>query len=68
MQETNERLIRIAEVMNRTALNRSTLYELIKANEFPKPIKLTTTAVAWQESSVNNWIQSRIEAANGVTE
>ncbi|WP_328806067.1 helix-turn-helix transcriptional regulator [Paraburkholderia solitsugae] len=68
MHETKERLIRLAEVMDRTALTRSTLYALIKRDEFPSPVRLTATAVAWPEISVDNWIQGRIDAANGVAE
>ncbi|NPT44357.1 AlpA family phage regulatory protein [Paraburkholderia sp. 1N] len=54
--------------MDRTALTRSTLYALIKRDEFPSPVRLTATAVAWPEISVDNWIQGRIDAANGVAE
>ncbi|MFM0663333.1 helix-turn-helix transcriptional regulator [Paraburkholderia sediminicola] len=65
MSQTNERLIRLTEVMNRTALTRATLYRLMDKSDFPKPVKITATAVAWPESSVNEWIAGRIEAAKG---
>ncbi|MFM0647035.1 AlpA family transcriptional regulator [Paraburkholderia bryophila] len=63
MSEKKERLIRLEEVMNRTALTRSLLYKLVDAGEFPKGVKLCSSAVAWPESEVDKWIAARIEAA-----
>lgn len=54
------RFIRIGEVTARTQRGRSTIYEMVRVGEFPAPIRLGTRAVAWIESEVEHWIQSRI--------
>lgn len=56
----NMKLIRIKEVMNRTGLARSTVYKYINENNFPKPIKLGSRAVAWVESEIEGWISDVI--------
>ncbi|WP_168794444.1 helix-turn-helix transcriptional regulator [Paraburkholderia aromaticivorans] len=61
--EIVERLIRLEEVMSRTGLTRALMYQMMKAGDFPKSVKITGRAVAWQSSLVDKWIQGRIEAA-----
>lgn len=56
----SERLIRPNEVLRRIGLRRTSLYRLIRAGDFPKPIKLTEQATAWPESEVDAWIDARI--------
>ena len=56
----NMKLIRIKEVMSRTGLARSTVYKYISENNFPKPIKLGSRAVAWVESEIEGWINDVI--------
>lgn len=63
MSQQNERLIRLAEVLDRTALSRATLYRMMDKCKFPRPVKIGDSAVAWPESAVNEWIVGRIEAA-----
>jgi prophage regulatory protein len=58
-------LIRLPEVLRRTALSKTTIYALVKAGEFASPIPLGGKAVAWLESDVEAWIQGRIAAARG---
>lgn len=53
------RIIRLPEVINRTGLSRSTIYEYIKTDMFPKQIKLGIRAVGWYEDDVNEWLQSK---------
>jgi prophage regulatory protein len=43
-----------------TGLSRSTLYELISAGDFPRPVPLGPKSVAWRESEVAAWQQARI--------
>lgn len=54
-----ERLIRRPEVEARTGLSRSTLYDWMKRGEFPQPVKLGERLVAWRESDVTAWLESR---------
>jgi len=58
-----DRLVRIEEVKGMTGLGKSSIYELMRAGEFPKSIRLHARMVAWSESSVLSWIQARISEA-----
>ena len=64
-QETNnsKRLIRIREVIQLTGISKSYIYQLVNQNLFPKSIQLVPggTSVAWVESEVHDWIDTRIE-------
>ncbi|WP_445005478.1 helix-turn-helix transcriptional regulator [Halomonas mongoliensis] len=55
-------LLKRPEVRQRTTLSDSSLYRLIEKGEFPRPIKVNPNgrAVAWLESEVDAWIESRL--------
>lgn len=55
----SKNLQRKKKVCERTTLPPSTLYELIAAGEFPRPVKISARSVAWRESEVDEWIESR---------
>ena len=59
---SDNRLVRIKEVLKLTGLSKSYIYQLAKENLFPKPIRLVEggTASAWLLSEVNSWIERRI--------
>ena len=52
-------VLRMPEVLSRIGLSRSTVWRLIKKEEFPKPIRLGGRAIGWIEDDVESWIQSR---------
>ena len=54
-----ERLVRKPIVLDVTGLTNSTLYYFIKEGSFPPPVKLGKRTVAWKESEINEWINSR---------
>ena len=54
-----DRFLRRADVEEATGLSRSTIYELIAAGDFPKPIRLTKRAVGWPESAITDWLEQR---------
>jgi prophage regulatory protein len=58
-----EMIRRISEVKLKTGLSRSTIYELIKKSQFPKPVSLGLRAVGWVDSEVEAWIQERIASS-----
>jgi prophage regulatory protein len=58
---TRIRLIPLREVLRMTARSRSSTYAGIAEGSFPKPVKITATAVRWIESEVIEWIESRIK-------
>lgn len=54
-----ETLLRRPDVEARTGLSRSTIYDWIKRGDFPQPVKLGTRLVAWRESDIIAWLESR---------
>jgi len=56
-------LIREAELRGRIRLSHSTIWRLVNANRFPKPIQLTARAKAWRRSDVEAWLVERAEAS-----
>lgn len=54
-----ERLLRRPAVEAYTGLSRSTIYDWMKRGEFPQPVKLGARIVAWRESDVTAWLDSR---------
>ena len=61
---TTSRLIRMPEVERLTGLRKSSIYTYIgsPAHAFPRPVQLGRRAVAWRESEVIAWIESRTHA------
>jgi prophage regulatory protein len=61
------RLIRKPETLKKSGQSNSGMYALIAAGQFPAPIKLSDhgRAVAWLESEIDLWIESRIVASRG---
>ena len=58
-----DRLIRLPDVEGATGCKKSTIYELMKAGRFPKPVRLSARHVVWPESAVLQWVQDRIQEA-----
>ncbi len=54
------KIIRLPEVQELTGLKRTTIYEKMKAGEFPIQIALTSRSVGWLQNEVEAWIQSKI--------
>lgn len=63
---SDNRLLRIKDVVKLTGLSKSYIYQLAKTGQFPKQISLISggTSVAWLESEVNDWIKSRVQHRN----
>lgn len=58
--QTAPTILRRKQVEARTGLARSTIYELVRANTFPTPIKLGGKSVGWIESEISAWLKARI--------
>lgn len=56
------RLLRLNEVLFRIQTSKTFVYDAIKRGEFPAAIKISRRAVAWLESDIDAWIESRIKA------
>jgi prophage regulatory protein len=57
----NKTICRLPDVMARTGLSRSTIYELVSRGEFPSQISLGPRTVGWVENEISDWIESRID-------
>jgi len=54
--ETPDRLVRLDEVKRRVGLGKTMIYDLIKADKFPRPYKLSPSAARWSEQELVAWI------------
>lgn len=59
-----ERFIRLPEVIHLCGLSRSTIYDLISREAFPKQISLGGKNVAWVQSEITAWMADRIADCN----
>lgn len=65
MSQEFVRFLRRPEVESITGLKRSSLYAKIASDEFPKPVKIGSRAVAWMLSEVMQWQESRVATSRG---
>jgi len=56
-------LWRIATVMAKTGLPRSTIYQKMTLDEFPQSVNLGLRSVGWISDEVEQWINDRILAS-----
>ena len=56
-------ILKLKEISSLTKLSSSTIYRLVQAGEFPRPIKLAAHASGWLESDIEAWIRDRKEAS-----
>lgn len=62
---TSLRLIRLDEVLAICGLSRSSVYEAIKEERFPRPIAIGGRARAWIRHEIEAWVADRIHASRG---
>jgi len=51
--------IKLPQVIHMTGLSRSTIYAYIKAEKFPKPLKVGDRAVAWLCEEIEDWLHDK---------
>ena len=61
------RFLRLADVRSRVGLSRSQIYRQISSGDFPKAYSLGARAVAWLESDIEAWIESRVRGEGTVS-
>ena len=54
-----KQLIKINEVIHRTAKSRSAIYLDVSKKRFPAPHKIGDRAVAWLSSDIDAWIDAQ---------
>ena len=60
---TEKRILRLPAVLERIQLSKSTVYAMLKRGDFPQPIALGPRARAWRTEDIENWLNSREQAA-----
>ena len=56
------RLLTRHEVESRCGIARTTVYRLMRAGQFPEPIRVGQRAVRWSESEIEAWLAGRPRA------
>lgn len=59
-----EHLLRLPQVLARVGLGKSSIYAAILAGDFPRPVSIGARAIAWPESSIDEWIESKMRQAS----
>ena len=57
-----DRLLRREEVEARCGIARTTIYRLMRAGQFPEPLRVGPRAVRWRASEIEAWLASRPRA------
>jgi prophage regulatory protein len=56
--QTADYLLPRKTVEKLAGISRATIYRMIKAGKFPRPVSIGTGAVRWKQSDVTAWQQS----------
>ena len=58
------RILRCRSLVQLTELSKASIYRLVRAGEFPAPIKLGARAVGWRRDEIEDWIAGRERAGS----
>ena len=56
----SRQLLRRREVLQRVALSSHQISRMIRAGRFPKPVRISDHAIAWDSAEIDAWITDRI--------
>lgn len=54
-------ILRLPAVMSRTGMGRSWIYQEVKLNRFPQPVKIGR-ASGWDAAAIAAWIEARLDS------
>jgi prophage regulatory protein len=57
----SEELLRLPEVAKLVKKSRATIYTDMKRGDFPKPISIGRRAMAWKQSDIDVWLNTRLQ-------
>jgi prophage regulatory protein len=57
------RILRFPDVVSKTGLSKSAIYERIRSAEFPAPVALGPRAVGFVSHEIDRWLSNVIEAS-----
>ena len=52
-------LLRKPAVLERVPVSDTTLWRRVKDGTFPKPVRISTNAVAWRSTDIDEWIANQ---------
>lgn len=55
------KFLRLPEVIGLVGIKRTAIYERIKAETFPAPIKLGARAVVWDSLEIEKWQEEQVQ-------
>lgn len=58
--------VRLPEVKAITGLSKTSIYELIRANSFPPPVRIGSRSVAWIKVEIKEWALDRVRKSRVV--
>jgi len=61
-------MLKLKEVQKLTGLSRSSIYAYIDKGLFPAQVKLGLRSVAWVESEIESWVDSKINARDAMND
>lgn len=53
------KLLRVKSVAEKLDASRSTVFRLMKSDDFPKPIKLSARHIVFVEAEIDQWVSSK---------
>ncbi len=63
--EKSIRILRLDEVIHRTGMSKTAIYDRLRKNDFPEPLKLGPRAVGFVESEVNGFLLDLMKQRSG---
>lgn len=66
MNQVTKQFNRLNAVKLKIGLSRSSIYVMMAAGTFPKSISLGLRSVAWLDSDIDAWIDSKVAASKEV--
>lgn len=61
-----QRVLRMTEVKKITGLGRSSIYQMMKCDRFPKSIKIGKRAIGWISAEIFSWLEGRVRSGTTV--
>lgn len=55
-----QRLLRLKQVQEKIPLSKPEIYRRLKNGTFPQPVRLSQSVVAWVESELDSWVESKM--------
>ena len=63
LSDQSERLLPMRTVVDMTSWSRTSIYRLLDKGEFPQPVQLGRSRIAFKESEIRAYIASRVDRA-----